>query len=342
MIRFEQAPRVLDSARGSGAFSAVSAEVGSSSGPRWSFAGGQLTSKPTSGPVNASTIFDLASLTKVLVTTTLAASHLGSGRLQLDTSIAALVPEWKGPDRSGVTIRDCLEHCSGLPAHRPYFQTLSGRAAYQAAIAREPLEYAPRTRELYSDLDFILLGFILEDVGGTGLADQFRGWQVANGLAGELVFTPTAPVRARIAGTGLDPWRGRALQGEVHDQNAAALDGIAGHAGLFGTAAAVGEMARWWSAHLSQLLSFVERSSVTNSSRALGWDTMLPTSSCGERLSTRAFGHTGFTGTSLWIDPGHDLYFVLLTNFVERSGDRAIIRNLRRAFHDAVMIDLGL
>lgn len=101
-------------------------------------------------------------------------------------------------------------------------------------------------------------------------------------------------------------------------------------------------MARWWLAPLPELLAFVDRSSVPNSSRALGWDTMLPTSSCGQRMSKRAFGHTGFTGTSLWIDPGSDLYAVLLTNFVQNSSDRAVIRNVRRTFHDAVMMDVEL
>ena len=342
MIRLERASEVLSSALMSGAFSAVVAEVGSSSEPRWSYAAGRLTADAAADVVRESTIFDLASLTKVLVTTTLVAGHVASGRLGLDSTIASLVPEWKGADRAGVTIRDCLEHSTGLPAHRPYFLSIRGREAYQAAIAGEPLEYVPRTREVYSDLDFILLGFIVETIGDASLADQFREWHQGNELGGEPTFMPSATMKPRTAATGFDSWRGRTLQGEVHDQNAAALDGIAGHAGLFGTAAGVGEMARWWLAHLSELLAFVDRSSVPNSSRALGWDTMLPTSSCGQRMSKRAFGHTGFTGTSLWIDPGSDLYAVLLTNFVQNSSDRAVIRNVRRTFHDAVMMDVEL
>jgi serine-type D-Ala-D-Ala carboxypeptidase len=336
-----KATQVLNSAHAAGAFSAVAAEVGSSTEARWTYAHGHLTNDPWSAPVGGATLFDLASLTKVLVTTTLAAGHVTSGRLSLDSSVAALVAEWKGSDRIGVTVRDCLEHCTGLPAHRPYFRTISGRAAYQDAIAREPLEYAPRTRDLYSDLDFILLGFVIEDIGGATLADQFDGWRRGSGLRQELTYVPNAALRPRVAGTGHDSWRDRTVQGEVHDQNAAALGGVAGHAGLFGTAAAVGEMARWWLTHLPQLSTFVQRSAVPASSRALGWDTMLPTSSCGERLTARAFGHTGFTGTSLWIDPVHDLYAVLLTNFVQNSNERVVIRDVRRAFHDAVMIDLG-
>src|SRR5438105_10111982 len=162
----------------------------------------------------------------------------------------------------------------------------------------------------------------------------------------EIQFTPPKLWHARIAPTGIDPWRGRLLVGEVHDENAAALGGIAGHAGLFGTAAAVGSYAR----HLLQVLDgragvfrraaleeFVtKRRDVPGSSRALGWDTMLPTSSCGTKMSPRAFGHTGFTGTSMWIDPGRDRYFVVLTNRACGGGTREAMRDVRRAFHDAL------
>jgi CubicO group peptidase (beta-lactamase class C family) len=340
MTRAETVTRVLQTALRTGAFTAVAAEVGSAREVLWTWADGYVTDDPSSATVTGTTMFDLASLTKVLVTTTLATEHVASDRLRLDCPLTAVVADWKRSDRVGVTVRDCLEHCTGLPAHRPYFQTISGRVAYQHAISREPLEYAPRTRELYSDLDFILLGFIIEDVGGAPLAEQFDQWKRMSRLRQESTFVPTDAVRSRVAGTGYDSWRGRRLQGDVHDQNAAALDGVAGHAGLFGTAAAVGEIARWWMAHVPELASFVRRSAVPNSSRALGWDTMLPTSSCGTRLSRRAFGHTGFTGTSLWIDPEADLYAALLTNFVQSSRDRSVIRDLRRAFHDAVMIDL--
>ena len=341
-MRADGVAQVLQAARRAGTFTAVAAEVGSSREPQWTWADGHVTDDAASGTVTSTTMFDLASLTKVLVTTTLAAGQVATGRLSLDSPLTDVVAGWNTLDRTGVKVRDCFEHCTGLPAHRPYFQTISGRDAYQAAISREPLEYLPRTRELYSDLDFILLGFIIADVGAATLAQQFDDWKRFSGLKQESTFIPADGSRSRVAGTGYDSWRGRKLQGEVHDQNAAALGGLAGHAGLFGTAAAVGEIARWWMAHLPQLKGFVQRSAVPNSSRALGWDTMLLTSSCGNRMSSRAFGHTGFTGTSLWIDPAHDLYAVLLTNFVQNSNDRSVIRNLRRAFHDAVMTDLRL
>jgi CubicO group peptidase (beta-lactamase class C family) len=162
----------------------------------------------------------------------------------------------------------------------------------------------------------------------------------------DLQFNPPVTWLRRIAPTEHDTFRGRLIVGEVHDENAWALGGIAGHAGLFGTAPAVGAYAR----HLLQVLdgrtgaftrdtleSFIaRRADVPGSSRALGWDTMLPTSSCGSRMSAHAFGHVGFTGTSLWIDPARDRYFVLLTNRVCGGGTVDEMRTVRRAFHDAL------
>jgi len=198
---------------------------------------------------------------------------------------------------------------------------------------------------VYSDLDFMLLGFIVD--GRLPLAERFALMLSQMGIVEEIQFAPPALWHARIAPTEYDAWRGRLLVGEVHDENAAALGGIAGHAGLFGTAAAVGSYAR----HLLQVLDgrsgavrrttleefIAKRSDVPGSSRALGWDTMLPTSSCGSKMSPRAFGHTGFTGTSLWIDPEKNVYVVLLTNRVHPTRENDAIRQVRPAVHDAVM-----
>ena len=176
-------------------------------------------------------------------------------------------------------------------------------------------------------------------------------------------FNPPRELRERCAPTELDLWRGRLLQGEVHDENTWALGGAAGHAGLFGTAAGVGAFARTVLQGLRQPATvpdggnakpeagrrileagswrrFARKSTVPGSSRALGWDTMLPTSSCGTRMSPRAIGHTGFTGTSLWIDPDQDLYVALLTNRVHPARDNNQIQSVRRAVHDAVVEDL--
>jgi CubicO group peptidase (beta-lactamase class C family) len=269
--------------------------------------------------------------------------------------VSAFFPEWNGHDREHVTVRDLLEHASGLPA-RLVDQPPAGRRAFEHDISTTPLEYVPRSRSLYSDLGFILLGFLVEDRGGVPLDRLFSGIlaQLAE-LDGEasdiLMFAPPPDLRGRTAPTrplDEDRRRGRTLVAEVHDNYAAALGGIAGHAGLFGTASGVGAFARAilrgargdsraggpFSPPLVAMATC--RSTVPSSSRGLGWDMMLPSSSCGTRMSPEAFGHVGFTGCSLWIDPARDRYFVLLTNRANGGGTIDEMREARRAFHDAL------
>ena len=352
-MSFPAARRVLEHAIADRAFPAAVIEVGSAGQMLWREAFGRLTYDADAAVTTDDTIFDLASLTKVIATTPLAMQQLERGVLALDDFVSGHLAEWRGEDRADVRLRDLLAHCSGLPYWRPYYKELdpstslgaSGWEMYERAICAEPLDYPPRSKSVYSDLDFILLGFIVH--GRVPLADRFARMLSQMDIVEEIQFTPPKLWHARIAPTGIDPWRGRLLVGEVHDENAAALGGIAGHAGLFGTAAAVGSYAR----HLLQVLDgragvfrratleeFVtKRRDVPGSSRALGWDTMLPTSSCGTKMSPRAFGHTGFTGTSLWIDPERDLYVVLLTNRVHPTRDNDAIRTVRPALHDAVI-----
>jgi CubicO group peptidase (beta-lactamase class C family) len=346
--RFDAAQQILERAIGERAFPAAVIEVGTSGEPLWRRAFGTLTFDAGSAAVTDDTIFDLASLTKVVATTPMVMQQIERGVLALDDPVSGHSAPWGGDDRADVTLRDLLAHCSGLPAWRPFFRELKGRAAYEAAIAAEPLEYQPRTKSVYSDLDFMLLGFIVD--GRLPIAERFALMLSQMGIVEEIQFVPPALWRARIAPTERDAWRGRLLVGEVHDENASALGGIAGHAGLFGTAAAVGSYGR----HLLQVLDgrtgavrrttleefITKRSDIPGSSRALGWDTMLPTSSCGSKMSTRAFGHTGFTGTSLWIDPEKDVYVVLLTNRVHPTRENEAIKLVRPAVHDAVMGEL--
>lgn len=322
-------------------------EVGDSAGPQCMVAAGHVTYAADAAPVVPDSIYDLASLTKALATTTLALETHAAGTLPLDTRLAARLPGFA--DRPGLTVQDLLEHAAGFPAHRPYFREVAGRAGYLARIAAEPTAYAPRTTHIYTDLGFILLGLLLEDATGLGLDTQFA--RLVHDIApnAEIAYGVRPAWRPRVAPSGVDPWRGVMVAGHVHDSNAAALGGVAGHAGLFGTAAAVGAFARWWMARLADAggsaqgisaalaTRAVTRGTVPASSRGLGWDTMLPTSSCGTRMSARAFGHTGFTGTSLWIDPARDLYVVCLTNRVHASDDAEGIRRLRIALHDAVV-----
>ena len=342
---FTGARTILTDAIAVRAFPAAMIEVGTSARPLWRQAFGALTYEIAAPPTRDDTIFDLASLTKVMSTVPLVMRLIERGGIALDDPVTRHLPSWRGADRDSVTIRDLLSHCSGLPAHEPFYLTLHGRDAIEHAIGTSPLEDPPRTRSVYSDLGFMLLGFILADVAPLEVQfDALRG-QMQN--PEELQFHPPELWKARIAPTRVSEWRHRLLVGEVDDDNAWALGGAAGHAGLFGTAAAVGALAR----HVMQVLNgrvgafqpgtarqFVaRREDVPESSRALGWDTMLPTSSCGTRMSARAFGHTGFTGTSLWVDPEQDVYVVLLTNRVYPDASNNAIQDVRRAVHDTVM-----
>jgi CubicO group peptidase (beta-lactamase class C family) len=320
-------------------FPGIVIEAGRASGPLFTFAAGSHDYKPGSRPADSRTVYDLASLTKVIGTAALMIDEVSSGRMRLNDRVRHWIPSWSGEERQVVTIRDLLEHASGLPGHRPYYQTRTGRAAFEIAICEEPLGYAPRTRSIYSDPGFMLLGFAIENASGSTLQRSFDAWRDRELGAGiELRYLPPAEWRERITPTEDMP-AGKERRGEVHDENAAALGGVAAHAGLFGTAAAVGACARWWMRSESLGL-FSTRSTVPGSSRALGWDTMLPTSSCGRRMSAAAIGHTGFTGTSLWIDPALDLYVVILTNRVHPTREGDGIQDVRRAVHDALVTAL--
>jgi serine-type D-Ala-D-Ala carboxypeptidase len=306
--------------------------------------------RPTA--VASDTIFDLASLTKPISTTAIVMDLVAGGRIDLDEPLTGCFDEWHGGDREIATVRDLLEHASGLAA-RLVDPPPASRREFEHEICGLRLEYTPRTKSIYSDLGFILLGFVAADRGGAPLNDLFE--RIRNRLDdadASAVLRYGIPESAADRTAPTEPLpedvrRGRRLVGEVHDNYAAALGGVAGHAGLFGTASGVGAFARAMlrgargDAALPSPFSpdlvaqATMKTSVPGSSRALGWDTMLPTSSCGTRLSPSAFGHVGFTGTSLWIDPPRDRYYVLLSNRVCGGGTEADIKEVRRAFHDA-------
>jgi CubicO group peptidase (beta-lactamase class C family) len=356
-VSFADAWAVIARAIQARTFPAAAIEVGSAAGPIRSEAIGALTFDAGAAPAAEATIFDLASLTKPIATATVIMELVRTGAVSLDARVAGFFADWRGDDREAVTIRDLLEHASGLPA-RLVDQPPRTRREFEHEIGTIKLEYAPRTRSVYSDLGFLLLGFLAADLGGAPLDVLFERITVRlkpdtteafDGDSGSvrlqpdrdpgLVYTVPPLLRPRAAPTEpmeIDPRRGRRLVGEVHDDYAAALGGVAGHAGLFGTAAAVGAFARTMLRGGEMVRLLTTRTTVPGSSRALAWDTMLPTSSCGTRMSPRAFGHVGFTGTSLWIDPARDRYFVLLTNRVCGGGTLEEMRAVRRAFHDAL------
>ena len=349
-MSFDEARAVVARAIDARVFPSATMEVGSAAGAMWSDAIGTLTFDAGAAPAAPATIFDLASLTKPIATTTVMMELVRTGAVSLDARVAEFFIDWRGDDREAVTLRDLLEHASGLPA-RLVDQPPDTRREFEHEIGKIKLAYTPRTRSIYSDLGFLLLGFLVADVGGAPLDVLFQRSAKAFAeptppIAGlkasrdaSLAFGVEAALRNRAAPTepmDIDPRRGRRLIGEVHDNYAAALGGVAGHAGVFGTAAAVGAFARQMLGGGEMVRLFTARTTVPGSSRALGWDTMLPTSSCGTRMSPRAFGHVGFTGTSLWIDPARDRYFVLLTNRVCGGGTLDEMREVRRAFHDAL------
>ncbi|MEZ4342117.1 MAG: serine hydrolase [Nitrospirales bacterium] len=263
------------------------------------------------------------------------------------------------------TIRDLLCHQSGLPAWRSYYLDFSPEsprdlheyrqreAAVLQKILHEPLEEARPQKSVYSDLGFMVLGFLVERVTGKTLA-EFCGSRIFEPLhARPLCFNPrnwqlAEAEREKIAPTEQDPWRGRLLQGEVHDDNAFALGGMAGHAGLFGTIEAAGQVTKAWLEGYhgkpgifdAQLVKqFVTAQPKT--SWALGWDTPSKPSSSGKGFSPESFGHLGFTGTSIWIDPIRELEVIFLSNRVHPTRDNPAIKEFRPKLHDLVIQELG-
>jgi CubicO group peptidase (beta-lactamase class C family) len=337
-----------------GVFPGACAEAGSAEGARWHQAVGSLSYEPDSPPVTAATVYDLASVTKPVAATTVAMRLVEAGRLDLASPVAAHAPGWRGAERARVTVQDLLEHASGLPAWAALW-IHAEREAVATAASGLPLEYPPRSQSVYSDVGFIVLGAVLEHAGQAALDDQFDrvcgSWPGGGGEGLALRFTPPPSWRGRTAPTRFSDARERLLVAEVDDDNAWAMGGVAGHAGLFGTAASVGAFARVVLRALGSepeaerqlaasatIRRFLAPSTVPGSSRALGWDLMRPSSSCGAMMTASAFGHTGFTGTSLWIDPILDFYAVLLCNRVHPVAEpNEPMQAVRRAFHDALL-----
>jgi CubicO group peptidase (beta-lactamase class C family) len=350
---FSEARSLLAGAVTDRAFPGGVIEVGRRDDVLWREAFGRFTYDSDAPAVDDRTIYDLASLTKVIATATLCMRLVESGHLTLGDRLARWLPDWVGSDREHATLRQLLEHASGLTAWLPLFRDYQGRREIELAICRLPLEAPPGSRALYSDLGFMLAGFVIEHAGASSMDRQFQAVLRRFLPPGDvLTFNPESALASRIPPTEIDSWRGRLLKGEVHDENAWALRGVAGHAGLFGTVTSVGAFARSildaldpsnGSSRLAQtdtIREFTSPSQVAGSSRAVAWDTMRATSSCGTLMSSRAFGHTGFTGTSLWIDPEADVYVVLLTNRVYPTRSNDAIRTIRPVLHDMVMADL--
>jgi beta-N-acetylhexosaminidase len=273
-----------------------------------------------------STIWDIASISKVVATGATALRLVETGKLNLDAPVRRYLDRFSGGLKNQVTARMLLNHTSGLKSYVPIYQ--KARGSRQRAINllyAQPLLRVPGDSAEYSDLNALFLGLIVENVTGLPL-DRAAAREVFKPLGmTQTMYKPPARLRSRIVPTGI--WRGQPVPGDVNDQNAAAFGGVAGHAGVFSTAADLGKFAQVWLrnglgpegrwARPETLATFLALGPKTGT-RALAWDTpdvhAEEPSIFGTLISTAAYGHTGFTGTELWIDPTHDLFLVFLTN----------------------------
>jgi beta-glucosidase-like glycosyl hydrolase/CubicO group peptidase (beta-lactamase class C family) len=308
---------------------------------------GRQTYDPGAPAVQADTIYDLASLTKVIVTTTMAMILVDEGKLDLARPVSAFIPAFRGGAKDTVTVEQLMTHSSGIDWWAPLYKELKGQDAYVRRIAAMELAYEPGTKALYSDLGLILLGEILERVAGEKI-DVFARKRILDPLGmKDTMYRPPKELLPRIAPTEIVAERGGLVHGIVHDENAWALGGVAPHAGLFGTAPDLSRFAQMMLnggvfehkriVSAATIQRFTGQIRVAGSSRAYGWEKPTGENSAGARLSPSAFGHTGFTGTSLWIDPAQKLFVVLLTNRVHPSRENSQIPKVRRAVHDAVV-----
>ena len=331
---------------------------------------------PAVSPMREDFVFDVASLTKALITTTLIAQAVDRGALSLDHKLSRYIQSFASHGKDEITVRHLLAHCSGYPPTKPYFTLLASadrgeragimqsRAAVEFVyneISRGTLQHVPGKVSAYSDIGFILLQQLLEVIHSGATLDKLAVKHIIAPLSltdtGFIDLAKTKrrelePIGDTIVPTLQCPWRKKVLLGEVHDDNAWAMGGVAGHAGLFSTAADVHIMAR------ALLESFHGRcdlvspatlkkfwtvdSSVSDSTWALGWDTPTPgTSSSGSYFSPQSVGHLAYTGCSLWIDTEREVDVVLLTNRIHPTADNTRIKEFRPVLHDLVMEALG-
>lgn len=355
--RLQRALHLIEQAVSDGRIPGAVVVVGRGHGePVGPVAIGSMSVLPQRRPMPADALFDMASLTKVMATAVVAMRLVEEGRLRLGAPVSQYLPEFAtGGDeaRGRVRILHLLTHTSGLPAWRALYEGCSSAVGCRPAMERRlltlPLEAPPGQRVVYSCMGFILLGLVIERVSGEGL-DRLAARLVYEplGMASTL-FRPEPSLRERCAPTEYCPLRRRIVQGEVHDENAYFFGGVAGNAGLFSTAEDTARFARMMLGRGRlegrRVLSEAAVEAMTRNhtphleeARGLGWAVRAddPDSSAGDLLSPRAYGHTGFTSTSLWIDPDRDLYCVLLTNRVHPTRHNDAHAELRPAFHNAV------
>lgn len=344
------ADRGLD-ARG---YPGIAVVVGRHGGLVWEHGYGFLDWDTTSAAVDPTrTMYDLASLTKVIATTTAIMVLYDEHRIRLDDPVSKYLRAYRRGAKREVTIRMLLEHRAGLPPGRNVYRRGRSSAKARQMILATSLEYPPDEREVYSDVGADVLGFVVEAVSGQRLDDFVRSHVFRPLGMKSTMFRPPRALRARIAPTEIASSRGHPLRGEVHDETADALGGVAGNAGLFATAADLAVFAQMMLdggtyhgvriVRDSTVALFTRR---TSGWRALGWETCSGGASCGRYMSDVAYGHTGFTGTSIWIDPESDLFVIVLANRMHelpdgRAPESAVLADVRADIADLAELSVA-
>ena len=345
--RFEKAFSLLEDAIQAHAFAAATVAVTYQGRLVALKAFGRFTFETESAPAQPETLFDLASVSKVLGTTAAAMLLWQRGLLDLQMPVSDLIPDFRqdDPQRTRVSVRMLLAHSSGLPTYAKLFERARTREELQAAALRVPVAHTPGTQAEYSDIGFIVLGMVLERLAREPL-DQFLQRELFAPLGMIATkYNPPKSLRPQIPPTAMDEvFRHRVIQGEVQDENCFVLGGVAGHAGIFSNAAEIAAFAHAVltgtlpGVHAETVALFTRReTSPAGSSRTLGWDTPSAPSQSGRYFSPESFGHLGFTGTSLWIDPVRQLSITLLTNRTWPDCRNQAIKSVRPAFHDAII-----
>ena len=338
--------KVLDRALTDSAFPGAIAVVGNHDGILVERAVGHIDWSSSPAP-DDHTLWDIASLTKVTGMTTAMMQLVEQGKVDLDAPLQRYIPEWKGPNKEKVTVRHLLTHSSGLPAFKPYDKITTNADSIAKLMFATPLDTLPGVRMVYSDIGAYMLGKLVERVSGETL-DQYVVGHVFQPLGmNETRYNPPAEWIDRIAPTEIDPLRGGKVRGKVHDERAYYLGGVSAHAGIFTSAHDLARFARMYldggmldgvrivKPETIALFTTIQDSTLSN--RALGWEKPTGRNSAGHLMSSRAFGHTGFTGTSIWIDPSRDLFVILLSNRVNPTRENNRIGGVRIALADAVV-----
>ena len=363
-VKMDKIKALLEAGLGEGVFPGVVLLVAKKGQVLFIEKAGYLSLIPDRIPVKKDTIFDLASLTKPLSTTLCLMKLVDEGKLELDQTLSRLIATPIPSDKENLTPRQLLSHGAGFIDWKPFYLDLVAyesdqrKGILREQVLKDPLAYSPGEEYLYSDLGFMILEWIIEEITGMSMR-QFVEKSFYKPLSLKRTFLSTVPLsmpfkKAVFAATQDCPWRKRIIQGEVDDENAWALGGYSGHAGLFGSAEEVYVVVNLLREHYIGTRNdyfkpetvktfFTRQDMVKGSDWCLGWDSRAEeNSSAGRHFSRNSVGHTGFTGTSVWLDLDRDMIVILLTNRVHPTRENEKIKSFRPAIHDLIMEEFGL